>query len=347
MFDKSEIRFLPLGARRLAYEVRGQGPPLVVPAWWVSHLELDWQSPGVRRFWEGVAKDHTLIRYDRLGVGMSDRTVAESDLTLDGEVAMLLALLDELELDCVPLIGGSSGSCTAIAFAAAYPQRVERLVLYGSYTHGDALTPPGVADAIVAAVQAHWGLGSRLLGDIFLSGADAAEQDRFARLQRESASAETAAALLRLVYRLDIRDRLRLVQQPTLVVHRRDDRAVPYHLGREVAAAIPGASFIPLQGSSHFPWHGDIDSIIRACRQALAPQQPPPSETGERDTVKLSDREREVLGCVAQGLGDREIAQQLQLSSHTVHRHVANIRHKLGSPSRTAAVAEAVRLGLL
>jgi pimeloyl-ACP methyl ester carboxylesterase/DNA-binding CsgD family transcriptional regulator len=347
MFEKSEIRFLPLGARRLAYEVRGQGPPLVVPAWWVSHLELDWQTPGVRRFWEGVAQEYTLIRYDRLGVGMSDRDVRESELTLDGEVAVLRALLDELALDRVSLIGGSSGSCTAIAFAAAFPERVERLVLYGSYTHGDALTPPGVAEAIVAAVQAHWGLGSRLLGDIFLSGADAAEQDRFARLQRESASAETAAALLRLVYRLDIRDRLALVRRPTLVVHRRDDRAVPYQLGRAVAAAIPGATFIPLQGSAHFPWHGDVDSIARACRQVLAPRQPPTFDAGQTEPVLLSSREREVLACVAHGLGDREIAEQLQLSPHTVHRHVANIRQKLGSPSRTAAVAEAGRLGLL
>jgi pimeloyl-ACP methyl ester carboxylesterase/DNA-binding CsgD family transcriptional regulator len=331
----------------LAYEVRGAGPPLVAPAWWVSHLELDWQSPNVRRFWEGVAKNFTLIRYDRIGVGMSDRDVRDSDLTLDGEVAMLRALLDELGLDRVSLIGGSSGSCTAIAFAAAFPERVERLVLYGSYPRGDVLTAPGVSDAIVAAVQAHWGLGARLLSDIFLGGADAAEQERFARLQRESATAETAAALLRLVYRLDVRDRLPLVRQPTHVVHRRNDRAVPYAFGREVAAAIPGATFIPLQGSSHFPWHGDVDSVVRACRQALAPQRPAPSDAGEREPVLLSSREREILACVARGLGDREIAEQLLLSPHTVHRHVANIRRKLGSPSRTAAVAEAARLGLL
>jgi pimeloyl-ACP methyl ester carboxylesterase/DNA-binding CsgD family transcriptional regulator len=347
MFDKSEIRFLPFGARRVAYEVRGDGPPLVAPAWWVSHLELDWQSPNVRRFWEGVAQNYTLIRYDRLGVGMSDRTVRDSDLTLDGEVAMLRALLDKLELDRVSLIGGSSGSCTAIAFAAAFPERVERLVLYGSYTQGDALTAPGVADAIVTAVHAHWGLGSRLLSDIFLGGADAAEHERFARLQRESATAETAAALLQLVYRLDVRACFPLIRQPTVVVHRRDDRAVPYRLGREVAAAIPGATFIPLQGSSHFPWHGDVDSVVRACRQALAPQQAPPHDAGELDRILLSSRECEILACVARGLGDRAIAEQLLLSPHTVHRHVANIRRKLGSPSRTAAVAEAARLGLL
>ena len=347
MLDRSEIRFLPLGDRRVAYEVRGDGPPLVVPAWWVSHLELDWQSPGVPRFWEGVAQNYTLIRYDRLGVGMSDRAVTESDLTLDTEVAVLRAVVDELGFDRVSLVGGSSGSCTAIAFAATFPERVERLVLYGSYTHGDAVAPPGVGDAIVAAVQSHWGLGSRMLSDIFFTGADAAEHERFARLQRESVTSDTAAALLRLVYRLDVRPYLPLVQAPATVVHRRDDRAMPFQLGREVAAAIPGATFIPLQGHSHFPWHGDVDAVARACRQALVPQRSTPSEADAAGSVPLSGREREILAFVARGLGDREIAQQLVLSPHTVHRHVANIRRKLGSSSRTAAVAEAARLGLL
>jgi pimeloyl-ACP methyl ester carboxylesterase/DNA-binding CsgD family transcriptional regulator len=337
------IRFLPVGDRRLAYERRGEGPPLVAPAWWVSHLELDWQDPGVRRFWAGVGADFSLIRYDRLGVGMSDRAVHEADLTLDGEVAVLRTLLDELGLERVSLLGGSSGGCTAIAFAAAHPDRVERLVLYGCYPRGGVLTPPGVADAIVTAVQAHWGLGSRVLSDIFLAGAEAAAHERFARLQRESATAETAAALLRLVYGLDVRTCLPLIQVPTTVVHRRDDRAVPYRCGRELATAITGAAFVPLQGSSHFPWHGDVESVIRACRHALASQPAPPQDGGP----ELSAREREVLVCVAGGLGDREIAEQLRLSPHTVHRHVANIRHKLGSPSRTAAVAEASRRGLL
>ena len=118
MLEKSQIRFLRHRDHRLAYEVRGDGPPLVAPAWWVSHLELDWESAGFRRFWEGVADTYTLIRYDRLGVGMSDRTVRDADLTLDAEVAMLRALLDELELERVSLLGGSCGSCTAIAFAA-------------------------------------------------------------------------------------------------------------------------------------------------------------------------------------------------------------------------------------
>lgn len=347
VLEKSGIQFLRVGGRRIAYEVRGQGPPLVAPAWWVSHLELDWQDADYRRFWDGVADGYTLIRYDRLGVGMSDRTLLESDLNLDCEVSTLRTVLDELGLERVSLIGGSSGSCTAVAFAAAFPERVERLVLYGSYPNGAVLTAPGVGDAILTALQAHWGLGSRLLSDIFLSGADGDEQDRFARLQREAATAETAAALLAMVYRLDVGDHLALVRSPTLVVHRRDDRAVPYRLGREVAAAIPNAAFIPLKGSAHFPWHGDVDSVVRACREALAPGQPAPHRASTPERVELSGREQEILACLARGLSDREIADHLVLSPHTVHRHVANIRRKLGRTSRTAAVAEAGRLGLL
>jgi pimeloyl-ACP methyl ester carboxylesterase/DNA-binding CsgD family transcriptional regulator len=347
MLDNSEIRFLPLDARRVAYELRGDGPPLVAPAWWVSHLELDWQNADFRRFWEGVADGYTLIRYDRLGVGVSDRTVHESDLTITEEVATLRALLDELELERATLVGGSCGSCTAIAFAAAYPERVDRLVLYGSYPDGAEITPPGVGDAIIGAVRAHWGLGARMLSDIFLGAADPAEHERFARLQREAATAETAAALLALVYRLDVREYLPGVQAPTTVIHRRDDRAIPFRLGREVAAAIPGATFVPLQGTAHFPWHGDVDSVARACREALVPAKTNLHPASATEPILLTDRERQILASVAQGLNDREIAEQLVLSSHTVHRHVANIRRKLGRTSRSAAVAEAARLGLI
>jgi DNA-binding CsgD family transcriptional regulator len=183
-----------------------------------------------------------------------------------------------------------------------------------------------------------------VLADVFLADADGAERERFARFQRETATADTAAALLELIYRLDVRAELARVRAPALVVHRRGDRAIPFRLGRELAAALPDATFVPLAGSAHFPWYDDADSVIRAL---VAPERREPVPVPDVSAARFSAREREVLALVAQGLSDKEIAEQLVLSRHTVHRHVANIRAKLGRGTRTAAVAEAARLGLL
>jgi pimeloyl-ACP methyl ester carboxylesterase/DNA-binding CsgD family transcriptional regulator len=344
--ESSAIRFLRFAGRRVAYAVTGDGPPLVAPAWWVSHLELDWQLDAFRELWGSVAAGYTFVRYDRLGVGMSDRDLRGDDLTLDGEVELLRAVLDELALDQVALVGGSSGGLAAIAFAARFPDRVSQLLLYGAYAHGPSITSPEVGEAVVSTVRSHWGLGSRLLADIFLGEATSAEQERLARYQRAAANPEIAAALLEFIYRTDVRAELERVQVPTLVVHRRGDRAIPYDLGRELAMLIPDATLLSLEGNAHFPWAGDWRSVARALRSVLAPEVSAEVD-GEQAAVRLSPREREVLALVASGLSDQEIAEQLVVSYHTVHRHVANIRHKFGRASRTAAVAEAARLGLI
>lgn len=106
--------------------------------------------------------------YDRPGVGLSDREISPDELTLDSDVALLAAAMDELDLKQATLVGGSSGGCAAVAFAARFPERVDGLLLYGAYAHGPSIAAPEVRDAILATVRSHWGLGSRVLADIFL-----------------------------------------------------------------------------------------------------------------------------------------------------------------------------------
>jgi DNA-binding CsgD family transcriptional regulator len=233
-----------------------------------------------------------------------------------------------------------------MGLAARCPERADRLLLYGAYADGSAITTAEIGEAILGTVRSHWGLGSRVLADIFLGDSGSGQQEAVARYQRAAASPETAAALLELVYRNDVRAELDSVRAPTVVVHRRGDRAIPFELGRDLAARIRHATFIPLDGTAHFPWVGDWQSVVRALRPVATAERAARVD-GEPTAVLLSNREREVLTLVARGLNDQEIADQLVLSRHTVHRHVANIRHKLGRGTRTAAVAEAARLGLL
>ncbi len=343
----AEIRFLEFNGSRVALSVTGTGPPLVAVAWWVSHLELDWRDEAFRSFWASAGAGQTLVRYDHPGTGMSDREIDASRLTLDDQVALLGAVLHELGLERVSLAGGSSGGCAAIAFAARFPERVDRLLLYGAYADGASIAPAAVREALVAAVRSHWGLGSRVLADIFVGERSDEARRRFMRDQRASAEAETAAALLELAYRMDVRPLLADVAAPTVVVHRRDDRAIPYACGADLAASIPGARLIGLDGDAHLPWVGDWMSVSRALGSFLTGSDADAAPHDPAAATLLSRREHEVLALIADGLSDREIAERIVVSPHTVHRHVANIRAKLGSGSRAAAVAEAARLGLL
>jgi DNA-binding CsgD family transcriptional regulator len=219
---------------------------------------------------------------------------------------------------------------------------------------------------MVRLVREHWGLGSRVLADLFMPGAERRERDAFVAYQREVASPEEAARALAAVYELDAAPRLADVTAPAVVLHRREDRAIPFALGRELAAALPDAGFVALEGADHYPWFGDADGVARAMLRALgvelgaippaaSPEVAPPSPGSAPvprteptpAAEQLTDRETEVLTLIATGLSDREVAERLVLSPHTVHRHVANVRTKLGLPTRAAVIAAATRRGLL
>jgi pimeloyl-ACP methyl ester carboxylesterase/DNA-binding CsgD family transcriptional regulator len=330
------VRHVEVAGQDVAYAAVGHGPPVVLGGWWCSHLTLNWQDARFRAYLARLAERHTVIRYDRPGQGASSpdgRVPAD----LAQEVDVLTGLVDALQLGRLDVVGASSGAAVAAGYAAAHPSRVSHLVLYGAFALGTEIAPAAARAAMLDAIGGHWGLGSRLLADVFVPGASSADRDEFAEFQRRSASREQARAALAAAYRLDAREHLDALRTPTTVLHRRDDRAIPFALGADVARRVRHASFVALEGEDHFPWRGDALSVIDATLRGLGHHVPRRSLAPGLEA--LTDREHQVLKLVAEGLTDAQIADRLVLSPHTVHRHVANARQKLGVRSRAAAAA--------
>jgi pimeloyl-ACP methyl ester carboxylesterase/DNA-binding CsgD family transcriptional regulator len=351
------VRYARSGADDVAWSDVGDGPPVLVGGWWMSHLERDWAYPPFRAFADLLARHRRVIRYDPPGTGLS-RSRAEMPAAIGPHVDATVAVLDAAGVDRVTVLAGSSGVPVAVELAARHPDRVRRLVLCGAYLGGGAIASPADRDALVELVRRSWGVSSRVMSDIFFPDATPAQRAAYVRHQRSTASPDAAAAGLAAVYAFDAREAAGRVTAPTLVLHRRGDRAIALTHGRDTAERIPGAAFEILDGTAHHPWHGDGLAIAR---RALAfdgvPEEalPAPSSAASRAASdddggpgspgRLTAREREVLLLVSQGKTDAQIAAELFLSPHTVHRHVANARTKLGVPSRAAAAAWVVGRG--
>lgn len=338
--------FVRVDGHQIAYATVGDGPPLVMPAWWISNIAEDWTGQAFRRFIETLATRYRVVRYDRLGTGLSERERPSGTLTLDYEVATLEALLDGLEIGRATHLGISCGGSLTAVYGARHPKRIERIALFGAYPYGRQLGRPEARAAMTEVVRSAWGVGSRMLADVFGPSLGSADRAAFASYQRASATPETAADLLDLTYTYDVRETLPALTAPTLVVHREHDRAVPLRHGRALAALVPGAELVVVPGDAHLPWQGETDAVLAALAPFLGVTVPAGSASAG-GIEELSAREREVLRLVADGLSDAEIGARLVLSPHTVHRHVANIRRKLGLRSRSAAAAAAARAGLI
>jgi pimeloyl-ACP methyl ester carboxylesterase/DNA-binding CsgD family transcriptional regulator len=339
---EQDIRFCELDGRRIAYATVGEGPPLVFGAKWVSHLEEEWDDPLARSFYEELARNHRVVRYDRLGAGLSERQLAGPP-TVAEETSVLGAVLDaSAGAQPVTVFACSCAAIVTVSLAARSPERVEKLVFFGSYVSRDDL-PDATRRSIVDFVRANWALAAQMLAGLIVPHASGDEIAALSRYKRHSADAEAAAAFLELELYGDARPFLPHVTMPTLVLHRRGDRAVPISRGRELASLLPNARFIALSGDSHLPHLDDQREVQRALAGFLDDAVP----VEANGDSPLTRREAEVLRLVAAGLSNREIASSLVLSEHTVHRHVANILRKLTQSSRAAASAHATRAGYI
>jgi pimeloyl-ACP methyl ester carboxylesterase/DNA-binding CsgD family transcriptional regulator len=335
---EQDVRFLAVDGHRVAYATVGEGPPLVVGGRWVSDLGHEWDEPGPRAFFEELARTHTVVRYDRLGCGLSERDVRP---TLELEVRTLAAVAGAAG-GPVTLLACSCAGLSVSTLAAGRPELVDRIVYFGGWASRHDV-PEATRRSLVDFARVNWPLACQMLVGLFAPDASGQEIAELSRAKRRAAAADVAAAYLEIGLTADLRPLLPRVAAPALVLHRRGDRTVPLARGRELAALLPNARLQTLSGDAHMPWLGDTRETFRALAGFLG--DAPAPEAAE--SSPLSSRETEVLRLVASGLTNRDIARSLVLSEHTVHRHVANILRKLRSSSRTAAAAQATRVGLI
>jgi pimeloyl-ACP methyl ester carboxylesterase/DNA-binding winged helix-turn-helix (wHTH) protein len=256
---EQRIRFLRASdGTRIAYATSGAGPLLLKTANWLTHLEYDWNSPVWRHWLTELSRDHTLVRYDERGCGLSDRDV--DDLSFDAWVADLEAVADELGLERVPLLGISQGCAVAVAFAARHPDRVSRLVLYGGFPLGRYRRAKTEAEAeeakmVVQVMPFGWGRDNpafrNFFANLFLPEGSPEQMAWFSELQRVTTSPENAVRLRTTSAELDVSELARRVTVPTLVLHATGDAAVPFEQGRMLASLIPGARLVPLESRNH------------------------------------------------------------------------------------------------
>jgi pimeloyl-ACP methyl ester carboxylesterase len=241
---------------RLAFSVTGKGSPIVRPSHWLTHLEYDLKSPVGRPLVLGLSRRHSFVRFDARGEGMSQRDVAE--ISFERWVSDLETVVDTLALATFALLGLSQGVPVAIAYTVRHPERVSHLILYGGFVRGpnhQGDNGKHLLELSRTMVRDGWGSDHETYRQWFTSQfiprGTAEHAHWFNELERVSATPEMAEKHLLAVADINVTDLLPKVRAPTLVLHCRGDVRMPFSNSEEIAASIPGAKFVPLEGKNH------------------------------------------------------------------------------------------------
>ncbi len=262
------IRYARSNGVHVAYEVDGPAgaPPLLLIPGWVSHLALDRDDPAWCAWAERLTSFARLVRFDKPGTGLSDRPAVLPAPAQRSEDAR--QVLDAAGVGRAHVLGSLDGGALAVLLAVRHPERVAGLILYGSLpTLRDHPTATWVeTDA------SSWGRDPER--SPWAPAAGPAFAARWAAYQRAAASPAGAAALVRANRALDVRSLLPRLRVATLVVRRRDDPVAPAAGSAALAAAIPGARLVELEGDAHPPWLGDAAVLCGEVERFVAGKVP-------------------------------------------------------------------------
>jgi pimeloyl-ACP methyl ester carboxylesterase/DNA-binding CsgD family transcriptional regulator len=340
---------------KLAYAVSGSGPPLVMSATWLSHLEHQWRSPAWQPWLEVFSRRHTLLRYDARGCGLSDW--AAKDLSFDTWVRDLERVIDAAGFGKFDLLAKCWGGPIAIAYAARHPDRVNRLILYGTNALGrlrwaDQPNEAERARVLLDLMRLGWGQENHAFMQVWASyfqpGGTLADLRCWSDQQCAATTAETAIRLMQNGWSVDVREAARKIKCPVLILHAERDVVVPIEQGRLLASLIPDCCFVSLDSENHMPLADEPawPHLVEEAQKFLSQPANSAASHGALPLAELTPRERAVLDGIAEGLDNAEIATLLGLSEKTVRNHITRVFDKIGVAHRYQAIVLARDAGL-
>ena len=326
-FELPDTRYALSGDVSIAYQTMGDGPVdiIIVPGI-VSHVEFVHEFPGYTALLRRLSSFARVVTFDKRGQGLSDRISGAP--SLEQRVDDVRAIMEDIGSRRAVLLGFSEGAPMSAFFAAANPERVSQLILFGGFAKSFA------TDEMIARRVKVWGAGEMINGFWPSQATNREAVKQVAKFERLSASPGAIRAFMALNMMIDVTSILPTVRVPTLVLHRQTDALVPVAAGRALAAQIPDAKYIEYPGGDHAPWSGDVEALVGDIKEFV---------TGDRESSAF-DLER-VLATVlftdivdstrsAAAMGDQQWGRLLeshdQMAKQFVDKHRGNLVKSTG-----------------
>ena len=316
----------------IAYQIYGDGPPLVVIPGYTTNVDQNWDWPGYARFLERLGSFAQVILIDRRGTGLSDRTPAHS--SFEDTMFDVRAVLDEAGIAKAALLGGGEGGPTCMLFAATFPERTSALLLHVPFVARAWApdvpwgVPPEVRERGLAAIDRKWGrepMGLSLYTPSL--AADPAFVEWYLRAQRAGGTPNEARTWYELTTEIDVRRILPTIRVPTLVTHRVGDRALSIESSRYLVSRIAGARLVALPGADHFWFSGDADALIDEFAEFLTGVRPQAETDRVLATILFTDIVKSTERAAA--MGDREWRRVLAAHYELLRAEIGRFRGRL------------------
>ena len=265
----------------IAYYTVGEGLPLVyLPFTPFSHLQLEWQIPECRHWYELLGAQRMFVRFDGRGTGLSDRD--SEDYSLEAQLSDVEAVVERLPLERFAMFGAVDAGATAIAYAARNPERVSHLVLWCAWARRADVSRTPRTLALRALLDQDWDVYTETTARVLLGWKAEAEARTFAAFYRQCTSPEVLRYLVPALYDMDVKALLPEIRCPTLVLHRREIPTLEVGVMKDLATQIPNANLVLLEGESPIPFMGDTSAVARAVREFLGDEEMPSSRIEDR-----------------------------------------------------------------